>query len=73
MADVGELAGLGVGHMRLRDGDILVVRNNEAVLSKEALVELRLNVERELNRLGVANVGVLPLPRNVHIDTIGRS
>lgn len=70
---IGELASFGAGSLRLRDSDVLVVRNTGVLLTKEQMVEMRETVEAELIRLGVFKPLVMVLPRNVSIEVIERS
>jgi len=70
---IGELSSYCAGGLRLRDGDILVVKSDRRNTSIEVLGRMRKYYEGELVRLGVADPKVLTIPSEVSIATIERS
>lgn len=69
---VGELASFSAGGLRLRDGDILVVKSECRSLSPEVLARMRKYYEDELVRLGIVTPKVLAVPGEVSFEVIER-
>lgn len=69
---VGELASFSPGGLRLRDGDILVVRTSRYV-SDTMLEGVRKTYEAELTRLGILVPKVLAVSGEISLEVIERS
>lgn len=69
---VGELASFGAGQLRLRDNDILVARVGYNA-SGGAIDAVRERVEKELERLGIAEPKVLVVSGDISFEVIERA